>query len=628
MLDTLRTAAGTWIAKLLLSLLVVSFAVWGIAGKMAGVHGGHTLVTVGGTTVSVTEYRLAYDRQINVLAQRFGQRLTREQAKALGVENQVLTQLISGAVLDEQARKLGLGLSRDRIATLTWDDQAFHGPDGKFDRQRFEAVLRQVGMKPADYFANRSQAAVRQQIVEAVSDGLKAPDTFYRAVALYRGENRTAEYLVLPKSLVEPIETPSDAALSTWFDERKNDYAAPEFRKISYVRLTPEDIVDETVVTDEQVRADYEKNKDSFTTPETRAIEQLVFASNEAAESALTKLKTGTSFDQLIADEKKTQADVQLGTLSKANVPDAAVAESAFALPANGVSDVVQGSFGPVLLRVTAITPRVVKAFEEVSGDIRRDLALDQARREVLNVHDAYEDARAGGSTLAEAADKLKLKVTTVDAISHAAQRPDDSVVDDLPSSSALLNAAFESEVGVENDAVSVGPEGYVFFEVEGITAARGRTLDEVRPKALAAWTAAETTKRLSDKATELQKRLKDGTTLDALATELSLDKQTKRGLKRDADDADFGADGVVAVFGAPKDGVGIVTGQDDSRILFKVAEIFEPAASGPEAVPEDAQKDFSTGLADDLLGQLVARLETDFPVSVDQSVMSQALAF
>ena len=86
------------------------------------------MITAGGTKVSINEYRLAYDRQISRLSQQFGQRLTREQATALGIDNQVLAQLVSGAVLDEQARKLGLGLSKDRLAELTREDPAFKGP--------------------------------------------------------------------------------------------------------------------------------------------------------------------------------------------------------------------------------------------------------------------------------------------------------------------------------------------------------------------------------------------------------------------------------------------------------------------------------------------------------------------
>src|SRR5690606_33218805 len=110
MLNSLRNAAGTWVVKLLLLMLVVSFAVWGISGQMMNGSGGNSVVTVGGTSVSAVEYRLAHDRQVNLMSQQFGQRLTREQTKALGIDNQVLAQLIAGALLDEQARSLHLGL--------------------------------------------------------------------------------------------------------------------------------------------------------------------------------------------------------------------------------------------------------------------------------------------------------------------------------------------------------------------------------------------------------------------------------------------------------------------------------------------------------------------------------------
>jgi len=147
MLGILRNAAGTWVAKALLSLLVISFAAWGITTRMVGgvLAGHHAVITAGGTEVSINEYRLAYDRQISVMSQQFGQRITHEQAKALGIDDQVLAQLVSGAVLDEQARKLGLGLSKDRLAELTREDPAFKGPSGQFDRKTFEYLLRQVG---------------------------------------------------------------------------------------------------------------------------------------------------------------------------------------------------------------------------------------------------------------------------------------------------------------------------------------------------------------------------------------------------------------------------------------------------------------------------------------------------
>ncbi len=111
-------------------------------------------------------------------------------------------------------------------------------------------------------------------------------------------------------------------------------------------------------------------------------------------------------------------------------------------------------------------------------------------------MHDKYEDSRAAGDSLREAAAKLGLQVVTVDAIDRAAQRPDGTVVNDLPQSSDLLSQAFETEVGVENNAVNIGGNGFVFYEVEQITPGRDRTLDEVKAKATADWTAEETEKR------------------------------------------------------------------------------------------------------------------------------------
>ena len=137
MLESLRRAAGTWVAKILLLLLVMSFAVWGISSSLVNGIGSEAVITAGNTSVSATEFRLAYNRQLNLLSQQFGQQLTSEQATAMGIEDQVIGQLVAGALLDEQARAMGLGLSKDRLANLTAGDPAFQGPDGKFDRDRF-----------------------------------------------------------------------------------------------------------------------------------------------------------------------------------------------------------------------------------------------------------------------------------------------------------------------------------------------------------------------------------------------------------------------------------------------------------------------------------------------------------
>ena len=629
MLDSLRNAAGTWVAKALLVLLVLSFAVWGISGQITNGFNSNAVVQAGDTEVSVTEYRLAYDRELRLLSQRFGQRITREQAQALGLDQQVLSQLVAGAVLDEQAREMDLGLSKDRLAALTGEDPAFRGPDGRFDRRAFDYVLREVGMRPEDYLRNRQQVAVRQQIVEAVSDGLSVPDTFLKAAALYRGEDRTVEFIKLPGRLVEPIEPPDDTALQAYFEDNKADWRAPEYRKINLVVLEPESIADPDAISDEQVRADYEARKDRYTSAETRLIDQLVFKSRDEAEAARKRITGGATFDEVAASEGKTPEDTSLGTVERSAIPDATIAEAAFSLGQNQVSDVIDGAFGPVLLRVREINPSETRPLDAVAGEIRRELALAEADRILLDVHDSYEDARAGGSTMAEAARQLGLPMTTVDAVDRAGLGPDGQQVPGIPEQAELLAAAFETEAGVENPPLNHGRSGFVWYEVEGVTPARDRTLDEVRDAVVAAWTTRERTDRLAQKAGELEKRLESGTTLDEIARDLELEKQVKRGLKRGADDADIGKAGVNAAFSVKQGETGLVPGPSgQEQILFRVTEVFEPAGASAQSIPEAERRQLTGAFSDDLLEQLVADLRDKYAVTMDRNAIGRALSF
>lgn len=629
MLDSLRSAAGTWVAKALLLLLVLSFAVWGISGQISSGFGGNAVISAGETTVTPIEYRLAYDRQLSVLSQRFGTRVTREQAVALGVDQQVLSQLVAGAVLDEQARLMNLGVSKDRVAVLTAEDPAFQGPGGSFDRQQFEFVLRQIGMRPEDYLKNREQVAIRQQIVEAISDGMSVPDTFLRAVALYQGEDRTVEYVVLPPALVEPIEAPTDAQLTAFFEENKARYAAPEYRKIDYVKLEPADIADTSVITDEQVAEDYQRTIAAFTTPERRTIDQIVFLNEDAAKIAADRLLGGASFEQMVEADGRSMDDVRLGTVEKSRVPDPAIAEAAFGLAKDEVSGVVQGSFGPAIVRVTEIFPESVKPLSEVQEQIRRELALAEASRVLLDVHDRYEDARAAGNTMQEAASSVGLSVTTVEQVSRAGQDPAGAVLRDIPETAELLRLAFETEVDVENPPVNIGSNGFVYYEVRAITPARDRTLDEVRDRVVADWTASQVATRLAERAGGIEKRVKDGATLDEIAAELGYEKQVKRGVRRGATDPDLGEAGVAAVYGVTEGGSGLVpTPSGDGQIVFEVTEVFEPAGASAESIAPDMRQAFRSGWSDDLLDQMVAELQERYEVTVNRTAIDQALSF
>lgn len=632
MLTSLRTAAGSWVAKLFFVVLVASFAVWGISGQVLGHLGGtsNDVLTIGDTSVSAEQYRLAYDREINALSQRLGTQLTHQQAKTFGVDRQVLGQLVGEAALDEQARRLGLAVSNQYVASITRKDPSFQGPGGKFDRQRFDYVLQQVGMRPQDYLTYQQQAGARAQLVSALTGGLKTPSAFLDAVALYRGEDRTVEFVTLPQSLVEPIANPSDKVLQEWFEKHKKQFAAPEYRKVEYVSLEPADIADPSAVPEADVEQYYKDHLNEYSTPETRTIEQIVFPSKEAAKAAADSIQTGSTFEAIMKGQGKTEKDVTLGTLSKSQIPDAKIANAAFALKLNQVSPVVDGKFGPVLLRVTAINAKSAKPLAEVGDQIRKNLALNAASRKLLDVYDKWEDARAGGATMKEAADKLHLKLATLDAVDRNGETPDGKTVKNIPESDKLLKAAFDTEVAADNEPLNTKDNGFIFYEVEGVTPAHDKTLAEVHDKAVAEWKAEEAASRLGAKAETLRKELEGGkTSLDDIAKTLKLEKGTKRGVKRGADDADLGSAGVAAAFSVPEGKTGLVPGPDGkSQILFKVTQSFEPANAGPDSIDAAAKQSFTNSLSADLLEQMITMLQRKYGLKINQSVIDRAQTY
>lgn len=628
MLDSLRSAAQSWIAKLLLGLLVLSFGVWGIADVFRGGMTGNAALTAGGSEVSATDYRFAYEQQVMRLSQQFRQRLTREQAKSVGVENQVLAQLAAGVVLDEGARNMQLGLSKDGIARLTAEDPAFQDASGNFNRAQFDAVLRQSGIRAQDYLENRAKVARRQQMVEAATDGIKIPDTMLNALALYQGESRSVDYITIPVEKADAIPAPSDDALKAYFDAHKDEYKAPEYRKVTYVKLEPADIADPAAVTQEEINEYYEKNKARYGTIEQRTIEQISFADEAAANAAQEKIAAGTSFLDIGKEQGKTEDDLKLGTFEKSAIPDQTIADAAFALAENGVSPVVKGGFGPVILRVTKIDPAHVKPLSEVEAEIRTTLANNIAASSISGIHDSYEQQRSDGATMADVAKGLSLKTVTVDAVDAEGNDPSGKPVE-LPNGQALLAAAFQAEQGFDNDALTMGNVGYLWYQIDGVTPARDRTLDEVKDKVVAAWKGEEAVKRLSQRLEDLKKRLDGGATLEAIASELGLEKQTKRGVTRSTNDADIGSAAAAQIFRGPNGFTGTAAApSDDAQILFKVTEVTEPASAGPDTIPEQQRNYLATALSDDVLEQMVGELQKQYPVKINQTVINNALAF
>ncbi len=626
MLDSLRSAARSWVAKLLLMLLVVSFAIWGVSASILS-PAGNSVMTVGDQKVSPEEFRLAYQRQLASLSRQFGMQLSSEQARAFGIEQQTFSQLAAGAALDQLSSDMHLGLSQDRLASLIAEDPSFRGSNGNFDRQLFSLRLRNAGLREEDYIHERSKVAVRGQIVDAVADGFQPPQVLIDALTTYRDQVRDLDYILLSFANIDPIKAPTEDVLAAWFQGVKNRYRAPELRRFAYVTLQASDVADPNSVTDDQVRAEYERRKDSYKTQETRTVEQLSFPSKEMADAALAQMKERQlTFDQLVADQGKSAADVMLGEFTKDQLPDQAVANAAFALgPQGGVTPVVEGAFGPVILRVTNVRPETVKTFDEVKNDLRRQMALSAAAEAVQSVHDRFEDLRGGGASLEEVATQLNLKSAVVTA-DRSGNDADGKPVANLPEAQNLMADVFRTDTGAESLPITLGNDGYVWFDVREIIPERERALSEVREKAVADWTAEQQRSALAAKAQELKARLGKGEELASIASELGLAVETKTGLRRQGNDAVFGADAIRAAFSGPVGVNAAALGADgETQLLMHVTAVNEQPRDALSGNADDVRQ-IARAAGDDMLDQIVNQLQKTYGVSINQALADQAM--
>jgi peptidyl-prolyl cis-trans isomerase D len=614
MMNTMRKSVGGWIAKPLMGLIVVAFVVTGFSSFFSGAA-PTAVVSAGGTDVLVQDYRLAYRQAEAQLARQLQRRPTREEAISQGIDRRVLSQLVSEAVLDEQGRNIGLGLSEERLARLIADDPSFHDASGRFSRNSFRELLSSVGMRENDFIRNREQAAVRSQIVESISEGAATPELVKQAFGLYAGERRTAEYLTLPVALVQPVAEPAPEALQTFFDGRKQRYAAPEYRSIAYAALTPDAVSDPAKVTQAEIDAAYAKDTQKFTTPERRRIEQIVYPDKAKADAARAELAGGKTFEQLVIDTGRTLADTELGMLGRGEIPDPALAEAAFALRAGDVSAPVEGAFGTILVRVTEIQPEVKKPLSEVQEEIRKEIALSSASEALRSGYDAYEEARGSGASLEEAAGRAGLTIKTVPAVTQSGRTPEGTDITDIPAQQAVLTAAFESEVGVENQPVDVRPNGFVFFEVTKVDPAHERPLDEVRAQVVDDWKAVEATRLLGERAEALKKRLDAGETLDALAASEKLAKQVAASISRESGAQEIGDEASRAVFAGPEGLTAVADAADGAaKLLLKVTAVaapLDPLAS----FPADQNDQLSAMIKQDIVQSYVNVLQDEYRV-------------
>lgn len=610
MLDALRRGSTGLVAKVLFGLLVLSFSIWGIHDAFRG-WGSGGLAKVGDHEIRAEEFQRAFQTEVNALSQQAGRRITTEQAHAYGLDNRVLARLIAWSAVEQHADKLKLALSDEAIISGLQNDDAFKGPDGKFNRLAFDNVVERLGLSERGFLQLRRRDELREQVTSALIDGVAVPNAMVELMNGWRNETRIAEHFTIDADKAVTVPEPDEAKLKATYEANKADFMAPEFRKIALLVLSIDQIKKSIEISDADAQAAYDATKESYNTPERRRLQQIAFKDKAAAEAAKKAIDGGKSFGDAAKDAGAKDSDIDLGLVTKDRMIDSKIADAAFALPKDKVSDPVEGRFATVLVRVTDIQPAVTRTFADVKGDVKDKLATKKAEEQLQGLLDQVEDQRSGGKSLKDIGSAMKLQFYDIPEVDRSNKARNGSPAIMITDPSAVLQTAFSSGVGVENDVIELPGGSYAWVDVLDVMAAKQKPFDEVKEDVKKFFLTKERARLVSELASKLVERADKGEPMATLATAGGAAKvETTPAFNRSTTPQGMSKDAVTRAFTLAKGKAGSAPDANDkTRIVFKVTEV-TPAPALSDAQRTTITADLRNQLADEALSQYVLALQ------------------
>lgn len=632
MLQSMRNSSGSWIAKGILGLLVLSFLGWGIADYTHVGMQDTTVARVGDREIDLVEFVQQYQQ---MLRSQNLQSIDPSVAQQLNLAEGVLQGMAARILYEEAAQELDLTASDSMVREAIQNRTEFQGLTGQFDRNAFSFALANLGIAEADFVEFQRRELAADGFIGSVLAGSAAPEAMTDLLFSYFGERRDARYFSLtPDEIADPIslETPSEAAIADFFQERGEDFRRPELRSLRFVLITPERVAQDIDISQAVLEETFEQRRGEFEQPEQRAISQIVFPSEEEARGAAESL-AGLEGDALrVKAEELGLSIIDLGTFAQSGIPNPALGDAAFALDGPGVSEAFEGAFGWSVAIVTDLIPGANPTLEDVADALRNDLALDQAYDEVFALGSLLEDAYGAGVSLAQAARDVGLEPVLIDAVDASGRGPDGQSLATLPAGVSFLQTAFALEDGEISFLETTEANAQFMVEVVSITPSAIPALNTVREEVISAWRENQKVLAVETMAKDLQARLNDGAAISDLAAEAGVEIVEATAFSRDGQ----------VVGGSP---VPTIIAQDlfaaaqgdavmiDDGVGFHIAvvEKIKPAGSGSEG--EDVLRDTLTstlarGMGQDLVDQWGQALQNQISIETFPAVYNQVYQF
>ncbi|MGQ3016921.1 SurA N-terminal domain-containing protein [Phenylobacterium sp.] len=529
MLTAFRAFAKSWVAAVLIGLLVISFAVFGMSDILQG-QISSSVVKAGDRSFSDQDFRREYDQWRQQAEQQMGQPITPQMAADNGVIAGLLEQVATRESLAEMLDRMGLRPGDNLVADQLRQIPAFFDPiSGRFDKNLMEQRLGETNLTSDRFIEVLEDEIAQQHFASGLVSGLRAPRAYGALAALVDLEERDLGYFQVGVASVEAPGAPTDAQLQAFMEENADQLRMPEFRVLSLVRFAPRPQDLEAPVTQAALEERFAFRRDTLSQPETRTLVQLPARDQATAARIVQRLRQGEA-PAAVAQDLGVEP-VTYDARPRSAIADRKVAEAAFALAQGAVSEPITGDLGLSVVKVVTVTPGREPTLEDVRPMLEAEIRQDQAAEKVYERTQAYEEAHIGGATLAEAAQAGGATVITLPAVSEQGRDQEGRPVQGV--TPRILETAFALSEGDESDLTELSEGEYFAVRAERVIPAALPPIDEVRPLLTQVWMQREMLSRLEAKATELAEAVRGGQTLEAAASSIGARVTRATGLSR-----------------------------------------------------------------------------------------------
>ncbi|MEO1242166.1 MAG: SurA N-terminal domain-containing protein [Pseudomonadota bacterium] len=519
MLSQVRGALKGVVAWIVIVLLILAFALWGVPELRQLTQ--NSAVSVGGENYTAQFVQNEFNRIVNQRRQESGGQFTQEEAIASGLPDQVISSIATSGALKQLSEKMRLAVPRELVRDYLQSNENFQNPaTGQFDQTVLQSILQRNGLTASDFESRIAEDLMRNQLIGALSSAGPAPMPVTEAILLRQTERRRISYLTVTDEMAGKQVEPTPNDLETYYEQNPAIFTSPEYRTFHVLELRAENFREGLEVPEEELRRLYELNKPRlYDVPETRTFYQITFETETDAQAAIAGLRQGKPFENIATERGLTLDSVTFSDAQKSAILDPAVADAAFQpdLGEGDVTDPVQSLFGWTVVQIAGVKPPETKEYEEVRDELEADFLANDTRRALLNAIDEIEEERDTGATLESAAETAGLTVATIGPVDRSGLTPDGEPVNGV--SVEALTEAFRLEEGEETESLELpSRDGYFFVALREIASPALKPYDEVRDEAERLWRNQERTTRISNTIRGIREAVEAGASLEEAA--------------------------------------------------------------------------------------------------------------